>query len=224
MKKFTFKIEEYADYEPSNYEYMYDEDRYWEDKWTVLAKDKSEALNLLFKDCSREIIDSNRVKVRRYYGNPELEACETDNFTYIIVSEDKVRVGVDFVNVDTFVLEYSKTKKTWVDNGDKTISTYLFDDGFKIIKICNSAPGWSEGETLLIDSNNKSYTLRTYGEDAYDRGNKELYQAQTLRFEAISKFNTEIENKEKLKKKSCYKAMMTSRETFIDREMPHLVA
>ena len=49
MKKFTFMIDGYENYEPSNYEYMYDEDRYWEDKWTVLAKDKSEALNLLYE-------------------------------------------------------------------------------------------------------------------------------------------------------------------------------
>ncbi|WP_418181241.1 hypothetical protein ACNSOL_12090 (plasmid) [Aliarcobacter lanthieri] len=224
MKKYIFKIEEYADYEPSSYEYLNDENRYWEDQWTVFAKDESEALNLLFKDCERKIIDSKRVKVLRYYGNPELEACENDNFTYIIVGEDIARVGVDFVEKNIIVIEKSFTENKWCSDGIEKISTYLFNDGFSIKEIYRSAPGWSESETLLIGSNNNCYTLHTRGEDTYNRGNKELYQAQNLRFEAISKLNTEIQEKAKIKKKSCYKAMMTSRETFLDREMPHLVA
>ena len=62
------------DYEPSDYEYMYDEDRLWELSYDVIASSKEEAMKkLLNGDHSkqREIIDEDRVRILRIFGNPE---------------------------------------------------------------------------------------------------------------------------------------------------------
>lgn len=227
-KKYTFMIDGYEDYEPSDYEYMYDEDRLWELSYDVIASSKEEAMKkLLIGACSqqREIIDEDRVRILRIFGNPENYNSydECTEYTYLIVSTKDVRPGVDFVEENITIIEKSFTESKWCSDGIEKISTYLFSDGFSIKEINRGAPGWSESETLLFNSNN-CYTLYTRGEDTYNSGDKKIYACQSTRFKAISNFNKEIENKKKIKKDSLNKAMIISRHTFLDREMPYLVA
>ena len=99
----------------------------------------------------------------------------------------------------------------------------MFNDGFSIKEINRSASGWSESETLLLNSNSY-YTLHTRGEDTYNRGDKKIYACQSLRFKAISKYEDEKALLKRKSKASLLNAMETSRQTFLDREMPYLVA
>lgn len=227
MKKYTFMISGYEDYEPSDYEYMYDEDRLWELSYDVIASSKEEAMMKLLNDNytrNREIIDENNISIFRIYGDPENQFTETSNYTYVLVNEKDVRSGVDFVEENIFITDVTFTKDKWCSDGIEKTTSYIFNDGFKIVKINISATGWSEGKTLLIDSNNKSYTLHTYGEDVYNQGDKKINQAQALRHKAISRYE---DIKSEIKRKydaSMRNAKETSRLTFLDREMPYLVA
>ena len=228
MKKFTFMIRGYENYDPSDYEYMYDEDRLWELSYDVIASSKEEALNNLLKDSyakDRKIIDEDGVKILRIFGNPEnYHSDECTEYTYLIVSIKDVRPGVDFVEEDIFVTEETFSKNKWCSDGLEKTTTYFFNDGFKIVKISNSAPGWSEGKTLLIVPDNKTYTLYTYGEDVYNQGDKKINESQALRYKAIS---THEKIKSEIKRKfdaSMRNTIETSRLTFLDREMPYLVA
>ncbi len=228
MKKFTFMIDGYEDHEPSDYEYMYDEDRLWELSYDVIASSKEEAMKKLLDDSyayQRDVIDEDRVKILRIFGDPESQFTENSNYTYLIVSTKDVRPGVDFVEENITIIEKSFTKNKWCSDGIEKISTYLFSDGFSIKEINRGAPGWSESETLLIDnSNNNCFTLYTRGEDTYNSGDKKIYACQSLRFKAISKYEDEKALLKRKFKASLLNAMETSRQTFLDREMPYLVA
>lgn len=227
MKKYTFMISGYENYDPSDYEYMYDEDRLWELSFDVIATSKEEAMNNLLRDSyakDRQIIDEDKVQILRIFGDPENQFTETSNYTYVLVKENAVRSGVDFVEDNIFITDVTFTKDKWCDDGIESTTSYFFNDGFKLVKINISATGWSEGKTLLIDSNNKSYTLYTYGEDVYNQGDKKINEAQALRYKAISKYE-DIKNEIKRKfDASMRNAKETSRKTFLDREMPYLVA
>ena len=220
-------ISGYENYEPSDYEYMYDEDRLWEVSYDVIATSKEEAMNNLLNDNyakERNIIDEDRVRILRIFGDPENQFTESSYYTYVIVSTKDVRSGVDFVEDNIFITDVTFTKDKWCSDGIKKTTSYIFNDGFKIVKINISATGWSEGKTLLIDSNNKSYTLRTYGEDVYNQGDIKINEAQALRYKVISKYE---DNKSEIKRKhdaSMKNAKESSRLTFLDREMPYLVA
>ena len=220
-------IDGYEDYTPSDREYMYDEDRLWEVSYDVIASSKEEAMENLLKDNyakERKIIDEDRVKILRIFGDPENQFTESSFYTYLIVSIKDVRPGVDFVEDNIFITDVTFTKDKWCDDGIESTTSYFFNDGFKLVKINISATGWSEGKTLLIDSNNKSYTLYTYGEDVYNQGDKKINEAQALRYKAISKYE-DIKNEIKRKfDASMRNAKETSRKTFLDREMPYLVA
>ena len=228
MQKYTFMISGYENYDPSDYEYMYDEDRLWELTFDVIASSKEEAMKNLLNDHytkERQIVDEKEVKIFRIYGNPDhYDVCETSYYTYVIVSEKDVRPGVDFVEDNIFITDVTFTKDKWCDDGIEKTTSYFFNDGFKLVKINISATGWSEGKTLLIDSDNKSYILYTYGEDVYNQGDKKINEAQALRYKAISKYE-DIKNEIKRKfDASMRNAIETSRLTFLDREMPYLVA
>lgn len=227
MKKYTFMLNGYENYEPSDYEYMYDEDRLWECSFDVIASSKDEAMMKLLNDNytkQREIVDVNKVSILRIYGDPENQFTESSYYTYVLVNENDVRSGVDFIEDNIFITDVTFTKDKWCSDGIKKTTSYIFNDGFKIVKINISATGWSEGKTLLIDSNNKSYTLRTYGEDVYNQGDIKINEAQDLRYKAISKYEN-IKNEIKRKFDASMKnAKETSRLTFLDREMPYLVA
>ena len=228
MKKFTFMIDGYEDYEPSDYEYMYDEDRLWELSYDVIASSKEEAMKKLLNGAysqQREIIDEDRVRILRIFGNPENYNSddECSEYTYLIVSIRDVRPGVDFVEENITIIEKSFTKNKWCSDGIEKISTYLFSDGFSIKEINRGASGWSESETLLFNSSSH-YTLYTRGEDTYNSGDKKIYACQSLRFKAISKYEDEKALLKRKFKASLLNAMETSRETFLDREMPYLVA
>ena len=153
-------ISGYENYDPSDYEYMYDEDRLWELTFDVIASSKEEAMKNLLNDYytkERQIVDEKEVKIFRIYGNPDhYDVCETSYYTYVIVSEKDVRPGVDFVEDNIFITDVTFTKDKWCDDGIEKTTSYFFNDGFKLVKINISATGWSEGKTLLIDSNNKS--------------------------------------------------------------------
>lgn len=229
MKKYTFMISGYENYDPSDYEYMYDEDRLWELTFDVIASSKEEAMKNLLNDYytkERQIVDEKEVKIFRIYGNPDhYDVCETSYYTYVIVSEKDVRPGVDFVEENIIIIEKSFTKNKWCSDGIEKISTYLFNDGFSIKEINRGATGWSESETILIDnSNNNCFTLYTRGEDTYNSGDKKIYACQSLRFKAISKYEDEKAQLKRKFKASLLNAMETSRQTFLDREMPYLVA
>ncbi len=227
MKKFTFMIEGYENYVPSDYEYMYDEDRLWELSYDVIASSKEEAMKRLLNNGytqQREIIDEDRVRIFRIFGNPEnYDSSECSEYTYLIVSINDVRPGVDYVEENIIVTEKSFTENKWCSDGTEKISTYLFNDGFSIKRINRSAPGWSESEELLFNSSN-CYILYTRGEDTYNSGDKKIYACQSSRFNAISKYENE---KALIKRKfeaSLLNAKETSRQTFLDREMPYLAA
>lgn len=227
-KKYTFMISGYENYDPSDYEYMYDEDRLWELSYDVIASSKEEAMKKLLNDSyayQRDVIDEDRVKILRIFGDPESQFTENSNYTYLIVSTKDVRQGVDIVEENITIIEKSFTKNKWCSDGIEKIYTYLFNDGFSIKEINRGATGWSESETLLIDnSNNNCFTLYTRGEDTYNSGDKKIYACQSSRFKAIAKYENE---KNLLKRKiedSMLNAKETSRLTFLDREMPYLVA
>ncbi len=229
MKKFTFMIDGYEDYEPSDYEYMYDEDRLWELSYDVIASSKEEAMEKLLNGActqQREIIDEDRVRILRIFGNPEnYNSDECTEYTYLIVNINDVRQGVDIVEENITIIEKSFSKNKWCSDGIEKISTYLFSDGFSIKEINRGAPGWSESETLLIDnSNNNCFTLYTRGEDTYNSGDKKIFACQSSRFKAISKYENEKNLLRKKIEKSLLNAKETSRQTFLDREMPYLVA
>lgn len=230
MKKYTFMISGYENYEPSDYEYMYDEDRLWELSYDVIASSKEEAMNNLLRDSyaiDRKIIDEDKVKILRIFGNPENYHSddECSEYTYLIVSIKDVRPGVDFVEENIFITEKSFTKNKWCSDGNEKISTYLFNDGFSIKEINRGAPGWSESETILIDnSNNNCFTLYTRGEDTYNSGDKKIYACQSSRFKAIAKYENEKNLLRRKIEDSMLNAKETSRSTFLDREMPYLVA
>ena len=60
MQKYTFMISGYENYDPSDYEYMYDEDRLWELTFDVIASSKEEAMKNLLNDHytkERQIVD-----------------------------------------------------------------------------------------------------------------------------------------------------------------------
>ena len=223
-------IDGYEDHEPSDYEYMYDEDRLWELTFDVIASSKEEAMKkLLNGDHSkqREIIDEDRVRILRIFGNPENYNSDDEctEYTYLIVSTKDVRPGVDFVEENITIIEKSFTENKWCSDGIEKISTYLFNDGFSIKEINRSASGWSESETILIDnSNNNCFTLYTRGEDTYNSGDKKIYACQSSRFKAISKYENEKNLLRRKIEDSMLNAKETSRQTFLDREMPYLVA
>ncbi len=226
MKKFTFMIDGYENYVPSDYEYMYDEDRLWELSYDVIASSKEEAMKKLLNDSyayQRDVIDEDRVKILRIFGDPESQFTENSNYTYLIVSIKDVRPGVDYVEENITIIEKSFTKNKWCSDGIEKISTYLFSDGFSIKEISRNASGWSESETILFNSNSY-YTLYTRGEDTYNSGDKKIYACQSLRFKAISKYEDEKALLKRKFKASLLNAMETSRQTFLDREMPYLVA
>ena len=228
MKKFTFMIDGYEIYEPSNYEHMYDEDRLWEVSYDVIASSKEEAMKKLLngdRSKQREIIDEDRVRILRIFGNPENYNSDDEctEYTYLIVSTKDVRPGVDFVEENITIIEKSFTENKWCSDGIEKISTYLFNDGFSIKEINRSASGWSESETLLLNSNSY-YTLYTRGEDTYNSGDKKIYACQSLRFKAIEKYKNEKNILARRYKASILNATKTSRQTFLDREMPYLVA
>ena len=219
-------IDGYENYEPSNYEHMYDEDRLWEVSYDVIASSKEEAMKKLLNDSyayQREIIDEDRVRILRIFGDPESQFTENSNYTYLIVSIKDVRPGVDFVEENITIIEKSFTENKWCSDGIEKISTYLFNDGFSIKEINRSASGWSESETLLLNSNSY-YTLYTRGEDTYNSGDKKIYACQSLRFKAIEKYKNEKNILARRYKASILNATKTSRQTFLDREMPYLVA
>ena len=130
MQKYTFMISGYENYDPSDYEYMYDEDRLWELTFDVIASSKEEAMKNLLNDHytkERQIVDEKEVKIFRIYGNPDhYDVCETSYYTYVIVSEKDVRPGVDFVEENIIITEKSFTKNKWCSDGIEKISTYLF--------------------------------------------------------------------------------------------------
>ena len=228
MKKFTFMIDGYENYEPSNYEHMYDEDRLWEVSYDVIASSKEEAMKKLLngdRSKQREIIDEDRVRILRIFRNPENYNSDDEctEYTYLIVSTKDVRPGVDFVEENITIIEKSFTENKWCSDGIEKISTYLFNDGFSIKEINRSASGWSESETLLLNSNSY-YTLYTRGEDTYNRGDKKIYACQSSRFKAIEKYKNEKNILARRYKASILNATKTSRQTFLDREMPYLVA
>lgn len=222
MKKYTFMIKGYEDYIPSDYECLYDEDRLWELSYDVIANSKLEAMNSLFKDCHREVIDEDSVFIQRIFGS---EDCEyATNHTYLIVGIEDVRLGVDFVKEDIRITKKTLSEKKWCSDGTERVRTYFFDDGFSIKEIYRGAPGWSESETLLVNPSNKYYTLHTHGEDTYNQGNKSINACQSPRFKAISEYERLEEMTKRRFKASMLNATQTSRQTFLDREMPYLVA
>ena len=100
MQKYTFMISGYENYDPSDYEYMYDEDRLWELTFDVIASSKEEAMKKLLDDSyayQRDVIDEDRVRILRIFGDPASQFTENSNYTYLIVSTKDVRPGVDFV-------------------------------------------------------------------------------------------------------------------------------
>ena len=55
-------------------------------------------------------------------------------------------------------------------------------------------------------------------------GDKKIYACQSLRFKAIEKYKNEKNILARRYKASILNATKTSRQTFLDREMPYLVA
>jgi hypothetical protein len=224
MKKFTFMLANYVDYQPSDSDYLYDEDRYWELKFIVIANNNSEALENLSKGNERKIINENSVEITETFMNYDYEEpfLDEETNTYQIVSEKDAIFGIDFVEPNISLLNYTKTEKDWSD-GKSTKCIYTFSDGISIIKTNNSAPGWYESETC-ITNNNTSIIIHSHGEDIYNKGDKNIYSIQKIRLNLISDFHEKERLKRSIHLKSVANATSASRNTFLDREMPYLVA
>lgn len=224
MKKYTFMLTDYVDCEPSDWDYLYDENRDWELKHYVIANSKEEALKKLFRDFKRNIIDEETVEITEVFINYEIASDCIDEITrsWQIVSINDARDGIDYVPENITLVDFKSFKEKWGD-GEKRTKVYFFSDNTKITEVSKAAPGWYESETR-VSNKEASVIIHSHGEDIYNKGDKIIYAIQRVRFSLINDYEKEKSLRDRKIKESVKKATQASRETFLDREMPYLVA
>lgn len=185
LKKFTFMLSDYVGYTPSDWDYLYDEDRYWELNYKVLAENNIDALNKLMEDSKRKIISETNVEITETFINYDFAEPFEDSLTseYQIVSSEDARKGIDYFDKDITLIDKKICTSDWADGEQKT-ETYTFSDDVKIIKMRKSAPGWREYE-ISIHTEKHSCILQSHGEDIYNKGDCDIYQIQKQRLSLI---------------------------------------
>ncbi len=224
MKKYTFMLTDYVNDAPSDWDYLYDENRDWELRHYVIANSKEDALKKLLINSKRNIIDEKTVEITEGFINYEIanDCIDERTRSWQIVSINDVREGIDYVPENITLIDFKSFKEKW-SNGEETTLVYFFSDDVKITKVSKSATGWYESETI-VSNKSANVIIHSHGEDIYNKGDKNIYNAQRVRFSLINDYEEEKNKKDRKRKESIKKATQASRETFLDREMPFLVA